>query len=209
MDQLESFFPERLEAMEAFLLDPGRVCLRVVIDPELRRMPLNYLGRQDDDPAFPHLILSFFEPFNAPHNWFARLLAMLEGEIDAQRETLAELGVDLARPLADERRRSRTWELFLDQAERIAASLPDNVGSLVFVIEPETVEDPENWRRGMRFLADRTASPWLKFIVLEPRLHPLLESLSGHPKVTTEVFWLSPEEIERRADAVLAASGGL
>jgi hypothetical protein len=209
MNGPEAFFIERLQVIEAFLVDPGHVCLRLVIDPEMRRMPLNYLGKREDDPSFPHLVLSFFEPFDGPHSWFARLLAMLEREIDAERETLAELGVDVSRPVPAAEHRSRTWELFLAQAERIAEGLPDHVGSLTFVLEPEEVRDPANWERGIRYLADRTASRWLKFIILEPRLDPLLADLREHPKVATELFWLSPAEIERRADAVIAASGGL
>jgi hypothetical protein len=134
---------------------------------------------------------------------------MLEGEIDAQRETLSQLDVDVARPVHAPDRKSRMWEIFLTQAEAIGDGLPDYFGSLVFVLEPGVVRDRAGWLSGIRFLADRTASRWIKFIVLEPRLDPILEDLRRHPKVATELFWLSPEEIERRADAVLAASGGL
>ena len=204
----ENFFVEQFEKLEAFLVDPDRVLLRLLIDPEMRRMPLGFLAARDEAPDFPHLLLHFDAPFDAPFTWFESLSAQLDREIEAFEEDLRAVGAEIAEPATDRPdRASRNWERFLTRAENLTESLPDNVGSLAFLLEPETIADVENWQRAMSFLADRTGSQWLKFIVFEPRLAPTLSELEEHWKVQTQVFHISPEEIERRAEAVLKEPG--
>lgn len=202
----EQFFVEELQKIERFLVDTDSVMLRIVVDPEMRRMPLNYLSSREEAADFPHLLLSFTEPFASPFLWFDDLLNMFDAAIAEEEETLQQIGADLSDPEDGATTVPSIWATFLARAEKVTDSLPDHIGALVFVFEPESVEDPQNWVKAMEFLADRTGSQWLKFLVLEPRLTPQLEALKDHPKVKTQVFWLAPEEIERRAEAIVLAS---
>ena len=193
MGATEDFFIEKLEELEDFLLDPDHAVLRLVIDPEMRRVPVNYLVRREEEADFPHILLSFAQDFKSPYTWYARLLEEFESEIERHRESLQTAGVDLEALGRAGGQSEKPWVLFLQRAGAIARSLPDSVGSLVFLLEAEEIGDPENFARGINYLADTTVSVWLKFIVVESRLDPVLEGLKDHPKVCSQLFWLSPE----------------
>jgi tetratricopeptide (TPR) repeat protein len=208
MGATEEFFAEKLEELEEFLLDPDHCVLRLVIDPEMRRVPVNYLVRREEMADFPHLLLSFAQDFASPERWFKQLLEAFESEIERSQEELRSAGVEVKKPATAPGQEAKPWVRFLGRAESVACSLPDSVASLVFLLEAEKIDDPENFARGVKYLADKTASEWLKFIVIESRLEPVLEDLAEHPKVRSQLFWLSPEEIERRAEADLPSEDG-
>ena len=139
------------------------------------------------------------EPFRDPAGWFGGLLDGLDAQIEQHAEALAEAGIGLA----DEAGPSAPWR-FLRRAEGLADALPEAVGSLVFLIDPEAVEDRDGFIRSIAFLADKVASPRLKFIVLHGRGDPFLNSIEAdRPGVSRQVFWCSPEEMERRVNATL------
>lgn len=205
---LQDFFEEQFDALEVFLLHPDAPVRVVRIDSELRPMLLKYLVCKDEEPEFPHLLIGYDAPFRDPVSWFAGLGTTLTGEIDQNRAALAAAGVAdpfPSKPTA----RMKTPERFLIQAEHLAHQLPDSVGALTFVLEPEQIDDAEGFRRSLAFLADHVRSPWLKFLVLEERSRSVLDELvQNHPRVDAQVFWLSPEELGERAERALAASGG-
>lgn len=202
----EAFFTEQLELLDDFFTDPGRSCQVVRIDPEMRRMPYNYLARRDEDPAFPHFIFAFQEPFRSAHAWFARLTSMLHTEIAAWRTDLEAAGVRLSVPPARQEGANKPWESWIDWTGQIAGSLPFRAGAMVFLIEPDEIHDASVWNGAIRFLADFTRSDRVKYLILEPRLNPLLDDACEHPRVGNQLFWMSPAEIEQRAEDVLLAT---
>ena len=203
----EEYFQDQLAELELFFVDPDVSVLRLIIDPEMKRLPMRFLERRDEQEDFPHIILHHSEPFDTPVHWNRTLLEMLDNQIAAEGVVLGEMGADLTPVDVTDGRHRHPWEMFLDRAERLAASLPDHVGSLVFLLDPERVRDASGWLKTLSYFADRVGTPWLKFVVMEERLEPHLGALADHPKVKNQTIWLSPEEIENRADAVVAKGG--
>jgi tetratricopeptide (TPR) repeat protein len=207
----EDFFREQFDRIEAFLLDPDKNVLRLTIDPEMHRVPARFLEAKDADDDFRHLILHNAEPFLTHVHWNNALLKSLDAQITAHADALKEKGVDVARATEERHPTHQPWKSFLDRAEVLARGLTDYVDSIVFLLTPESVGDADNWRRTVRFFADTVAVSEVKFIIYDARTAPLLEDIADHPKVVTQCFWLSPDEIEKRAAAQLsagAAKGG-
>lgn len=204
----EDFFTEQLAIMESFLSDPARAVQVVRIDPEMRRMPLNYLMHRDEDDSFPHLLFPYAGAFDAPASWFGGLSKLLTQEVNTCRADLAATGADLAWPEIPAERAAKPWEVWLEQSAKLADGMPDYVGALVFLIEPARVADSKVWNQAVRFLANRTGTPRVKYLILEERLRPALVEAIEHPRIGHQLFWLSPAEIERRAERVLVASQG-
>lgn len=203
---LQDFFEEQFDALEVFLLEPDAPVRVVRADAELRPILLKYLVGKDQEPDFPHLLIGYDAPFWDPVSWFEGLGTTLMREIEQNRAALAAAGV--ADPFPDKPTvRMKPPERFMVSAEHLADQLPDSVGALAFVLEPEQIDDAEGFRRSLAFLADHVRSPWLKFLVLEERSRPVLDELvQNHPRVDAQVFWLSPEELGERAARGLAAS---
>jgi len=175
-----------------------------------RNMPINYLVQREDQPDFPHILIGYFEPFQSPSVWLDGLISLTNAQITEN--------VEDGQPVCETSENVRTpfpgaipdlWEDFMIGIENFCQNLPDYVGAVVFVIDPPDVGNPEDWQRRVHFLAEQIKSPWLKFLVLEPRDSEPLADLADHPRVDTLLFWMSPEEIERRADNGLRMSGGL
>ncbi|MGH6737756.1 MAG: hypothetical protein ACREDY_01755, partial [Bradyrhizobium sp.] len=127
----------------------------------------------------------------------------LEAQCAAYAGELEAAGIKLADPARDPSARG-PWP-FLLRAERLTDALPDCAGALTFLIEPERVDDAAGFARSIVFLADQVRSRWLKFIVIDERLSPRLGGpAADHPNIGRQIFWCSPDEIERRLDAALA-----
>jgi tetratricopeptide (TPR) repeat protein len=202
----ESFFEEQLAELDGFLVDPDLSVLRLIIDPEMERVPLRYLESRDADDSFRHLFLYHAEPFDSHMHWNKSLLTLLDEQIAENADDLAEVGFDTAATDRDDEFADRPWRIFLARAERLSNSLKDFADSLVVILLPETIGDSKNWARNIRFFADRVGTSALKFIAFESRTEPLLDDLEDHPKVKHQLFWLSPAEIEKRAEAELDTS---
>lgn len=197
------FFGEQLRDLENFLaISTGNV--RVVrVDPEMRGLLLRMLGRRDEAPDFPHLLIGCYGDFDDAVSWFEGLEAVLSAEIEQAAGSLAARGIAVADASSD-RNLAAPWR-FLRLAERLADGLPDDAGALAFLLAPEQISDPASFVRSIAFLASRASSRWLRFIVLEDRATPLLADLAAaHLKVTSQTFWLPPDRMARRQ----AASNG-
>lgn len=200
----ETFFEEQFKALEEFLLNPEVSILRLVIDPEMHRVPIRFLESKDQDDTFRHLIINHSDDFDTHVHWNNALLKGLDSEIDTNAAALVQAGIDIDALLVDIAQSNQPWKNFLNRAEQVANGLTDYISSLVFVLSPAAVRDELNWLRTIKFFADRTGTSLLKFIVFEQRVGPLLDSLKDHPKVQNQLFWLSPNEIEKRAMANIA-----
>jgi tetratricopeptide (TPR) repeat protein len=199
------FFAEQFDELERALLDPDQVVRRIVVDPELRPMVLRYLARRDEDPDFPHVLVGFDAPFRDPITWFDQLAELLRASAVRHAESLLPQGIDL-RSATEPIAAMRAPERCLTMAEGLTQALPDEVGTLVLVLDVAVVDDLDGFRRSIAFLADYIRTPWLKVVVLDPRLEPRLDAFAReHPRVGSQTFWLSPEDLERRAAAQLAS----
>jgi tetratricopeptide (TPR) repeat protein len=202
---LGEFFADQLGEIRTFLEDPDSVVRIVQVDPEMRPILLRMLAGLDEDDAFPHLLIGHGGRFGDPVQWFTDLQNALEAEIDREAAALAAEGFDVTCRGKDPDQRG-PWP-FMVRAEQFADSLPDSVGSLAFLIEPEQVDDAAGFVRSIGFLAEKVRCHWLKFIVLDPRLAPRLTGLASHDGVELQTFWCSPQELQTRLDAMLAVHG--
>lgn len=203
---LTAFFEDQVKEIRGFLEDPRRVVQIVQVDPELRTILLKMLAGLDEEGGFPHLLIGHDGRFDGPVQWFADLQNALEAELIRHAPDLAAEGIDVANPARDPSHRG-PWP-FLLRADLFAHSLPDSIGSLAFVIEPDQVDDSAGFVRSIGFLAQNVRCHWLKFIVLDERLAPRLTELaSSQERVGLQTFWCSPQELQARLDAMLAVQG--
>jgi tetratricopeptide (TPR) repeat protein len=200
MQRIEAYFRDELQKLDTFLLDPDLVLLRLVLDPEMERMPLRYLAGREEQADFPHLLVGLTHPFASAREWSITANGILRAELERNADALGAVGVSIP-PLPNG---EKPWADFIRGAEMLAESMPDNVGTILFVIAPEAIADDAAFSRSLRYFADAVHSRWLKFVLLEPRLAPRAAELATHPRVRTQTIWLSPEEIERRARGELA-----
>lgn len=160
----------------------------------------------DEQADFPHLMIACDAVFTEPVQWFRDLQDTLEAECAAHAADLADAGFSTANPATDPSARG-PWP-FLLRAEQLAAALPDNCGALVFVIDPQRMDDTAGFVRSIEFLADNVRGAWLKFVVLDDRLAPCPGLLDpAHVRVGSQIFWCSPREMEARLDAMMAVQG--
>lgn len=179
------FFARERRLIDNVLLTPEARVHLLLMDPEMRAMLVRLLGGIEQDAAFPHLLLPHGEGFAGPEPYFV-------GLCDALAEAAAGHGlthdpVEL---------HVRSPHRFLRLAESVAEGLPDHIGSLALLLDPEEVLDPQGWRESIRFLARAIRSPWLKVLVLEPRSDSMLIDLAREtPPVTRRILYLPPEAL--------------
>jgi tetratricopeptide (TPR) repeat protein len=205
----DEFFAEQLELVKDFLVTPDTAVNIIEVDGEMQGILIRMLAGLDNDPGFPHALIGYYEAFTDPSIWFAGMKDALDTQLAAHAEALAAIGVHGADPNQGKVLTS-PWR-FLGHAQHLAGSLPDNAGAIVFLIDPERVEDGASFSRSIDFLASETRERWLKFIVLDNRSSPRLSALAAeHPRIDLQIFWLPPEEISWRlnAAAMQADDGG-
>ena len=203
----DEFFAEQLELIRDFLVTPDAVVNVIEVDGEMHGILMRLLAGLDNDPGLPHALIGYHDAFTDPSTWFAGMKEALETQIAAHAEALAAIGVQCADPNQG-RVLTAPWR-FLGYAEHLAGSLPDDAGAIVFLIDPQRVDDGALFNRSIDFLASQTRELWLKFIVLDDRSSPRLSALvDEHPRIDRQVFWLPPEEISWRLDAAAMQGEG-
>jgi len=189
---LTSFFPEQFDQLQGFFISATEVVRHLKIDPEMRPLLLKALAKMDDDAEFPHALTQVTQPFVEPVSYFEGLLETLPAPLD-----------DKTSPLKAPAR-------FTRNASSLAESLPDNVGSLVFVLNPDAVTDVPAYRKSIAYLAEHIRSDWVKFLVLDSRTEPLLEGIEREQsRIGVQTLHLSPEEIEQRVREDLQSPAAL
>jgi tetratricopeptide (TPR) repeat protein len=206
---LKTYFPEQFDQLKQFMISAVEVARCVRIDPEMKPMLTKALARMEDDPEFPHAFIIYTEPFTDPVQYFGGLFDSLERQFVQHAEALQERGVKFEVPFDDNSPPPAPFR-FLRYAEALTEALPDQVGALMFLLDPDSIVDEGGFRRSIQFLAEKTSSRWLKFIVLDLRTTPVIEA-SAEPdrRIGFQTFHLSPEEIERRVREDLAAPAAL
>lgn len=200
---LNTFFTDQFDRLTDFMVAPDEVVRSVRIDGEMKPMFTKALAKMEESAGFPHVILSWSEPFIEPNEYFAGLLELITKDFESNQAALAELRIKPA--LATGNLKAKTPKAFLRTAQALAECLPDSVGSLVFILDPASVEDPVSFRRSIHFLSSKTKSRWLKFVLLDRRVDPLVQKLSDkNRRIFTQSFYLGPKEMERLATQDLA-----
>ena len=206
---LKSYFPEQFDQLKGFFISATEVVRQLKIDPEMRPMLIKALSRMDEDKEFPHALTLCSQAFADPVSYFDSLYEILRQSYEQNVRALADQKTKLAAPL-DERTVLKAPAKFARYASSLAESLPDRVGSLVFVLNPDDVADVPGFRKSIAYLAESIRSEWLKVLVLDSRAAPLLAGLeSEHSTIGVQTLYLSPEEIERRVREDLQAPASL
>src|SRR6186713_2488007 len=102
----------------------------------MRPMLIKALSRMDEDKAFPHALTLCSQPFTEPLSYFESLSGVLQRSYEQNAPALADQGVTLAAP-ADEPISLKAPARFARYASSLAESLPERVGSLVFILAPD------------------------------------------------------------------------
>jgi tetratricopeptide (TPR) repeat protein len=206
---LKFYFPEQLGHLKNFMVSAYHAVRCVRIDPEMTPILTRMLARLDEDPECPHLFLAHTAPFKDPIAYFDGLLALVVSEYEKTADSLRASGLAVRPPPAPDAGQ-KSPARFLKYAAALAQGLPDHVGSLVILIDPDAVDEVETYRRAILFLAANNPSPWLKFLVLDSRTAPRLAGLEeDSERIGIQTFYLGPEEIEARAAEDLKAPGAL
>jgi len=207
---LKSYFPEAFAQLEGFFLSATERVRLLRIDPEMRPMLIKALSRMDEDKAFPHAISLCSQPFTEPLASFELLYGILRSSYEQNASALAGQGVTLAAPVDEDALSLKAPARFTRYASSLAESLPERVGSLVFVLAPDEVADLANFRKSIAFIAENIRSDWLKFLVFDLRTAPMLDGLEReHAKIGVQTLYLAPEEIERRVREDLESPAAL
>lgn len=194
---LADFFADQFRQIKAFMVDPSEVVRIVRVDPDLRQVLLKALVKMDDEPDNFHAMLFADTAFETPGSYFAALLTQLESNYAQNAALLAKHGTRFVVPYEDPSK-LRPATRFRVYASALADALPDSMGSLVFLLDPEDVKDPGSFRQSIEFLAGQVESKWLKFIVVDSRLEPRLDGLEALDRVGGQTFYMPPEEIEKK-----------
>lgn len=206
---LKSFFPEQLKEIKDFFTAAKEVVRLVTIDPEMKPMLFKALAKMEDDAEFPHALLQYNNEFIATIPYFQDLHALIKKEYQDNREALIKEGVDFTLPYSQDSDLKAPAK-FIRYTCALAESLPEHLGSIILILDPENMENSENYKKSIAYLAAKTTSRWVKFLVLDSRLEPVLKGLEkNHKKIGQQTFYLAPEEIERRAKQDLKSPGAL
>ncbi|MEP7245314.1 MAG: tetratricopeptide repeat protein [Gammaproteobacteria bacterium] len=193
---LTSFFPEQFDQLKGFFISATDVVRHLKIDPEMRPLLFKALARMEDDPEFPHALTRYSQPFAEPVSYFEGMLEILRQSMPTPPDSKTSALKAPAR--------------FTRYASALAEKLPDNVGSLVFVLNPDSVADVPAYRKSIAYLAEHIRSDWVKFLVLDSRAEPLLEGIERErSRIGVQTLYLSPQEIEQRVREDLQSPAAL
>ena len=196
---LSEFFADQFRQIRAFMVDPKHVVRVLRVDPDLQPMLLKALAKMDDEADNVHAMLHADASFVSPEQYFAALHDQLEAEHTEHAAALEESGVGEI-PYFDPAKHHPATRFCL-YAAALAEALPDDAGSLVFLVDPESVHDAGAYRHSIDYLARAVDSRWLKFLVLEPRSDERLVGLEDeHDNVGTQTFYMPPDAIERKLE---------
>lgn len=195
---LKSYFPEQFDQIKAFLISATEVVRCLMVDPEMKPMLIKALVKMEEHPDFPHAFVICTEKFTEPARYFDHLFTLVSRSYEQNAVALREQHVEFKTPFEPDTRLDIPAK-FISYASTLSNSLPDRFGSLVFVIDPEEVSDPNSYRKSILYLAEHTQSNWLKYLVFDSRTTPLLQDIEKEDsRIGVQTFYLSPAEIEKR-----------
>lgn len=194
---LSEFFADQFRQIKAFMLDPAGVVRIIRVDPDMKYVLIKALVKMEDEPDNPHAMLFADASFMTPEHYFTELQSQLERNYQQNAARLQEQGARFVVPY-DDREALHPATRFCLYASALADALPDTMGSLVFLLDPEEVSDPRSFWQSLGYLASQVASKWLKFLVLDSRLEPQLAGLEELEHVGAQTFYMPPDQIEAK-----------
>lgn len=206
---LNDFFDEQIRSLCEFLDAPGARVRVLLTDEDTKIVTHRLLAGLESQPDVPHVFVPTDAPFSNRAGFFERAYA-----------DLVEAYAMFADPLGGECVLGpREWsalriadpgERFAYGAALFANALPEEVGVLAFLIDPAEVADPVGYCAALRFLAERTPSAWVKFVVLDDRQNGhTAELVKQLPDVEVQSMYLAPDEMEQRVKQALANNIGV
>ena len=206
---LKSYFPEQFDQLQNFMISGTEIVRCVRIDSEMKPMFCKALMKMEQDPEFPHAFFMVNDPFKTADGYFDALLKIITRAWEENTAAFSKQNIQFKAPDLDNPARQPPAQ-FIQYASRLAESMPDHVGALIFVIDPEVIDDQVNYQKSILYLASQTQSDWLKFLVLDSRIQPLLIDIeTEQANIGLQTFYLSPNEIEKRVAEDLASEGAL
>lgn len=207
---LGEFFEEKLTEIRSFMETPGLRLLVIRHDPDLKDRLRRMLVKLEEDEKNPHLMSYVDLPFGDPARYFREVLDEQVGRNEDWRDELKQSGVDLAPPppspdRAEESDPDAMARRLAGYVSAVADCLPDQIGSLVLLLDPASVEDEARLAAGVKQLVAETTSDWAKFILLAAKQSRLLEGIEqASDACIAQDFYMDPEDIEERVLSDLA-----
>ena len=204
---LNTFFPEQIDELKAFTFSSDEVVRCIRLDTEMESVLNKVLLSLDEDPEFPHALVQCSGNFDNVNAYFDYLLEVLQQEYKKNSARLKAEGGSFNPPDISSNNIQSPFK-FIKYASALAESLPNSLGAIVLIIDPDHINDPENYKKSIEFIADEAKSSWIKFLVRDQRVTPVLEELEkDNPHIGLQIFYLSPDEIQKRVQQDLKTPG--
>jgi tetratricopeptide (TPR) repeat protein len=206
---LKSFFAAHVELIRLFMDDLDQRLRVVRCEPDMRPLLMRLLAGLDGDESIPHLMLCSDAPFESSDQFFDDLLALLAAEVARWKQPLKAAGFQF-RLRPDDLASLPPHKRFVTYAGALADALPEVVGSVVLILVPDRVADPGKYRKAVEYLAAKTPSDWMKYLVVDELRKPAVDRIEKKcPGVLTQDFHFAPAEIEEDVKADLRRGVGL
>jgi len=206
---LQSLFTQQVDELRGFLRSSRQPLGILTVAGELRGLVLRLLARLDADESFPHVLLGNDVAFVGTSPYFTALSEQLAEEYQKHLGTLpqAELREISGSEFQPEPSAQRRFVALLT---RIVEQLPHEIRSLVLVLSPVRVEDPQAYRAAMQELAQQTLNRRIRYLVFDDQKNPQLAGLPAESsRVRALRFDFEPSAIEQQLQADLRAPGVL
>jgi hypothetical protein len=206
---LKRMFEQRIESLNAFMLDPEQWLLCIRCDGDVKDLVLKLLAGLERQPDNPHLMIPCDTAFRSGPQFFGGLLEEVRAQYDMWKSQLNAAGIrfDFA---AEEWKRLPADQRFLHSVSAFSTGLPESLGALVLLLDPQEIGDLSGFRQALAFLAACTKTPWLKYMVFDRKTKPRLEALEEEaPGTAVLTFSLDPADIEKQVETELRVNKGL
>jgi tetratricopeptide (TPR) repeat protein len=208
---LQHFFEEQIRSLRIFVNTPGPPRMRVVlVNADTKPVTHRLLAGVESDEKVTAVFVPSDTPFHDLASFFAGLYADL---VQAYRLFADVLIAEYILPPPDWQslKFSSPAERFVRGVSQFANALPEEVGTVTFLLDPAEVTHPGGYRQALGFLADAgSTSEWVKYVVLDDRRTGYTaELLKERLDIHAQSMDLSPEEMETRIDRSLANGLGI
>jgi tetratricopeptide (TPR) repeat protein len=206
---LKRMFDQKMDSLKAFMLDPEQTVRCIRCDGDVKDIVLKILAGLERQPDNPHLMILCDVPFRNAAEFFSGLLDDIRQQYGRWETQLKSAGIrfDFA---VEKWEKLPPDQRFVKSVSTFARGLPDHLGALVLILDPQEISDFGAFGKALAFLAEKTETPWLKYITFDQKTKPRLEKLEERaPKTTAQAFSLDPADIEKQIHAELAAGSRL
>jgi tetratricopeptide (TPR) repeat protein len=171
---LKALISAHREELLRFLDDPSANVLDLRVDPDMERMGAKLLGSLDREPGRDVLVYGVAGRFDDPAAFHARAAAVVREDLARSAADLRGGGIDVGAIEGFEAGRGLSPEVRLaGYLERVRRALARHVKRLILVLRVEEA-DAALLQASILALSAATASPAIKYVVLDRRAAPLL-----------------------------------